>query len=71
MSNGIHEGKRHGKGGFASLKVGKDGLTGPQRARLAGTKGAIAHSVNVLGHNKEEYEELWEKVKQSSSKLQH
>lgn len=71
MADGTHGGKRHGKGGFASLKVGKDGLTGPQRARLAGTKGAIAHSVNVLGHNKEEYEGLWEKVKQSSVKSQH
>ena len=47
--------KRHGKsfysdigrkggqggttGGFASLKVGSDGLTGPQRARIAGKAG--------------------------------
>lgn len=71
MADGTYEGKRHGRGGFASLKRGKDGLTGSERARLAGTKGAIAHSVNVLGHNKEEYEELWEKVKQSSAKSQH
>jgi general stress protein YciG len=26
-------------GGFASDKVGEDGLTGPERARLAGSKG--------------------------------
>lgn len=71
MADGTHGGKRHGRGGFASLKIGKDGLTGPQRARLAGLKGAIAHSVNVLGHKKEEYEELWEKAKQSSAKSQH
>ena len=28
-----------GTGGFASLKVGKDGLTGLQRAKIAGRKG--------------------------------
>lgn len=28
-------------GGFASLKVGKDGLTGPQRAKIAGAKGGL------------------------------
>lgn len=28
-----------GTGGFASLKVGKDGLTGWQRAKIAGRKG--------------------------------
>lgn len=26
-------------GGFSSTRVGKDGLTGPQRARVAGQKG--------------------------------
>lgn len=26
-------------GGFASSKVGKDGLTGPERAKIAGRKG--------------------------------
>ena len=72
MADGAYEGKRHGRGGFASLKRGKDGLTGPERARLAGLKGAIAHSVNVLGHNKEEYEELWETTKnQFSAKSEH
>ena len=65
MSNGTHGGIRHGKGGFASLNKGSDGLTGPERARLAGLKGAIAHSVKVYGHSKEEYEELWEKAKSS------
>ena len=32
-------GKRSTTGGFASQKVGKDGLTGAERARLAGLKG--------------------------------
>lgn len=32
-------GKRSTTGGFASQKVGKDGLTGLQRAKLAGAKG--------------------------------
>lgn len=27
--------------GFASNKVGKDGLTGPERARIAGFKGGL------------------------------
>lgn len=36
-----HLGGTSGKhnGGFASLKRGKDGLTGSERARLAGAKG--------------------------------
>lgn len=29
---------QNGQGGFASKKVGKDGLTGPQRAIIAGSK---------------------------------
>ena len=34
------KGGRNGHaGGFASLKVGKDGLTGAERAKLAGAKG--------------------------------
>lgn len=34
------KGGRKGRtGGFASPKVGSDGLTGPQRARLAGARG--------------------------------
>lgn len=32
-------GKLGKTGGFASQKVGKDGLTGVERARLVGTKG--------------------------------
>lgn len=33
-------GGRKGKaGGFASSKIGKDGLTGQERAKLAGKKG--------------------------------
>ena len=32
-------GKNSTRGGFASQKVGKDGLTGLERARLAGAKG--------------------------------
>lgn len=71
MSDGTHKGKGHGKGGFASQNIGSDGLTGRERARLAGLKGAIAHSIKVYGHSKEEYEELWEKAKQSSAKSEH
>lgn len=32
-------GKKSSNGGFASQKVGKDGLTGIQRAKLLGSKG--------------------------------
>lgn len=32
-------GERSRNGGFASPKVGKDGLTGAQRAKLAGARG--------------------------------
>lgn len=32
-------GKRSTTGGFASQKVGKDGLTGAERAKLVGAKG--------------------------------
>lgn len=32
-------GKRSSGGGFASDKVGRDGLTGAERARIAGAKG--------------------------------
>lgn len=37
-------GKRGNTGGFASKKVGKDGLTGPERAQLAGLIGG-KHSI--------------------------
>ena len=36
---GAKGGKRGKTGGFASNKVGVDGLTGRERARLAGVKG--------------------------------
>lgn len=36
---GSKGGKRSRNGGFASGKVGEDGLTGAQRARIAGRKG--------------------------------
>ena len=32
-------GRKSVTGGFASDKVGKDGLTGPERAKIAGKKG--------------------------------
>lgn len=34
-------GKKSRNGGFASNKVGLDGLTGAERARLAGRKGGL------------------------------
>lgn len=34
-------GSRSTNGGFASQKVGKDGLTGQQRAQIAGKKGGL------------------------------
>ena len=34
-------GVRSKTGGFASQKVGDDGLTGPQRARIAGARGGL------------------------------
>ena len=34
-------GKNSNTGGFASNKVGTDGLTGQQRARIAGAKGGF------------------------------
>lgn len=34
-------GIRSSTGGFADLKVGKDGLTGWQRAKIAGRKGGL------------------------------
>ncbi len=36
---GAMGGKRSNTGGFASPKVGDDGLTGKQRAKLVGAKG--------------------------------
>ena len=34
-------GKASGNGGFASNKVGADGLTGAERAKIAGRKGGL------------------------------
>lgn len=39
QSMGSEGGKRGTNGGFASNKVGADGLTGIQRARICGSKG--------------------------------
>ena len=36
---GHKEGSKSTGGGFASNKIGKDGLTGPERAKLAGSIG--------------------------------
>jgi len=36
---GSQGGKLSGNGGFASEKIGKDGLTGKQRAAISGAKG--------------------------------
>ena len=36
--NGKKGGEKSSTGGFASLKVGPDGLTGPQRAKVVGYK---------------------------------
>lgn len=39
VKNGRKGGLKSSSGGFASTKVGSDGLTGSQRARLAGAEG--------------------------------
>lgn len=39
-------GKQSKRGGFASEKVGKDGLTGQERAKIYGSKGGQASSSN-------------------------
>jgi hypothetical protein len=39
---GAEGGKKSRGGGFASEKVGKDGLTGRERAKVAGAKGVEA-----------------------------
>lgn len=36
---GAKGGEKSRGGGFASTKIGKDGLTGQERARLAGARG--------------------------------
>ena len=40
-------GKNGHTGGFAAEKVGKDGLTGPQRASIAGARGGRAKRVKT------------------------
>lgn len=39
-------GKKSRNGGFGSQVVGKDGLTGRERARIVGAKGRLVKSVN-------------------------
>lgn len=46
-------------GGFASDKVGKDGLTGKERAKMAGRKGGR------LSKRGKGYDVIWERVKES------
>lgn len=45
-------GKKGTTGGFASDKVGKDGLTGRQRARLVGREGGLISKRGVSRRNK-------------------
>ena len=47
-------GKNGNSGGFASDKVGADGLTGAQRARIAGAKGG---RISKRGKSKSKVEE--------------
>ena len=47
---GSKGGKKSCNGGFGSNKVGKDGLTGAERARIAGRKGG---SLSKRGKSKE------------------
>lgn len=44
-------GKNSTNGGFASLNVGSDGLTGYQRAKIAGRKGGLASRRGVGIHS--------------------
>jgi uncharacterized protein len=46
---GAQGGKKGKTGGFASDKVGKDGLTGRERARLAGQLGGLKSRRNKDG----------------------
>lgn len=58
---GGHNGKGPGyKGGFASKKVGEDGLTGRQRAVLVG---AIGGHISRRGPVKKDLEEAIKEVK--------
>lgn len=53
------------KGGFASNEVGEDGLTGKQRAKLAGAKGG---AISRRGPAKDDIEKAEEILKQESEK---
>lgn len=65
-------GSRSSNGGFASDKVGKDGLTGKQRAKIMGAKGGSISRrgqkavKNIFGKvkyiSKEEYEERQKRI---------
>lgn len=52
-------------GGFASDKIGKDGLTGAERARLAGIKGGKATRIpsNLTEEQKKRLHNLFESNK--------
>lgn len=60
-------GKNSTTGGFASDIVGKDGLTGPERAKIAGAKGGKISRRGKAKHPHVEEEEV-EKVKQKGWK---
>lgn len=49
------------KGGFASDEVGEDGLTGKQRARIAGAKGGAISRRGPAKDDIEKAEEILEK----------
>lgn len=52
-------GKNGHTGGFNSEKVGKDGLTGPERAKLAGAKGGkLSKRGPAIRLNKEKIESI-------------
>lgn len=53
------------KGGFASDEVGEDGLTGKQRARIAGAKGG---AISRRGPAKDDIEKAEEILKKESEK---
>ena len=65
-SKGGANGKGPGyKGGFASNEVCEDGLTGKQRARIAGAKGG---AISRRGPAKDDIEKAEEILKQESEK---
>lgn len=59
-------GKNSKTGGFASEKVGKDGLTGLQRAKIAGQKGGTK---SRRGMSKEKIEQIRKEIEESATKL--